>query len=88
MQASLYVDGVDRIDGYSGGTTFLNPGVGLIWNAFSGGQGNFNRAELQTGMIFSVPEPSSVILGGIAALIGLGYACRRRMARRGLTARP
>jgi hypothetical protein len=81
MDASLFVDGIDRIDGYTGGTTFLNPGIGLIWNAFSGGQGNFNLAELQTGMLTSVAEPSSLALAGTASMAGLGLWSRRRRGR-------
>jgi hypothetical protein len=39
-------------------------------------QGPFNASFSLTGT--SVPEPSSLILGGISALLGLGYAWRRR----------
>jgi hypothetical protein len=75
MLASLFVDGVDRIDGYSGHTSFTNPNVGLVWGAFSGGQGNFNLASLQTGLPSSVPEPASLVMLslGLAALAGLAW---------------
>jgi hypothetical protein len=76
--ADLFVDGVDRIQNYAGHTSFTNPGLGLIWGAFSGGQGNFNLASLQTGQIAAVPEPSPLILGGLTALLALGAAWRRR----------
>jgi hypothetical protein len=40
------------------------------------GQGPFNAAFSLSGTV--VPEPSSLVMGGTAALIGLGYAWRRR----------
>jgi hypothetical protein len=42
-------------------------------------QGPFNASFSLTGT--TVPEPSSVILAGIGALLGLGYAWRRRGGR-------
>ena len=39
-------------------------------------QGPFNASFSLTGA--TVPEPSSLILGGISALVGLGYAWRKR----------
>jgi hypothetical protein len=75
--ASLFVDGVDRIDGYTGETNFVNPTIGLAWGANSGGQGNFNLAELQTS-VASVPEPSSLALIALmGSLAGVVHAKRR-----------
>jgi hypothetical protein len=76
--ADLFVDGVDRIQNYGGHTSFTNPNLGLVWGAFSGGQGNFYVASLQTGQIASVPEPSPLLLGGLTALVTAGVARRRR----------
>jgi hypothetical protein len=76
--ADLFIDGVDRIQGYAGHTSFV--GNGLIWGAESGGQGNFNLVEAETGTLSTAPEPSTMILGGVGALLWLGYACRRRAA--------
>ena len=42
--ASLFVDGIDRIQGYSGEPDFLTSG--LFWSACSGGQGNYNSVQL------------------------------------------
>jgi hypothetical protein len=81
--ADLFVDGVDRIQNYGGHTSFENPNVGLVWGAFSGGQGNFNLASLQTGQIAAVPEPSPLFLGGLTALLALGVSRRRRRGTEG-----
>ncbi|HMB08916.1 MAG TPA: PEP-CTERM sorting domain-containing protein [Isosphaeraceae bacterium] len=40
------------------------------------GQGPFNATFSLSGTV--VPEPSSLMMGGTAALIGLGHAWRRR----------
>jgi|CXWL01.1.fsa_nt_gi RHS repeat-associated protein len=43
--ANLWVDGIERIQNYAGHTSFaINRG--LIWSAWSGGQGNFSSVEL------------------------------------------
>jgi hypothetical protein len=75
--ADLYVDGVDRISGYAGHTSFV-ANRGLTWNANSGGQGDFNLVEAETGNLTAVPEPSTLIVGGVGALLWLGYGFRRR----------
>jgi hypothetical protein len=81
--ADLFVDGVDRIQGYAGDTSFVG-NTGLNWGANSGGQGDFNLVEAETGTLAAVPEPSTVFLGGAGALLWIGYAARRRAVRRGL----
>ena len=75
MTADLFIDGVDRIQGYSGHSD--NPFTGFYFGALNQGQGNFNLASLQTGFAI-VPEPSSLLMGGTAALIVLGYCWRSR----------
>jgi PEP-CTERM motif len=79
----LFVDGTDRIQGYAGDTSFVG-NTGLNWAVSSGGQGDFNLVEAETGTLSVVPEPSTMILGGAGALLWIGYAARRRAARRGL----
>jgi hypothetical protein len=74
--ADLSVDGITRIQGYTGNTTF-KANVGLYFGASSGGQGNINFAQ-----VVSVPEPSSVVLlvvGGLC-LIALSFRRFRRAA--------
>ncbi len=77
--ANLLVDGIDRIDGYAGHTSFVG-NYGLVWSAFSGGQANFNLVELNSAAI--VPEPSAFMLLGVGAigLIALPWRRRRRQA--------
>ena len=75
--ADLFIDGVDRIQGYAGHTSFV-ANRGLVWGAFSGGRGDFNLVEAETGTLSTVPEPSTMFLGGVGALLWLGYALRRR----------
>lgn len=59
------------IDGSSDGTRFV-PGIGIIPNA-SGSDLTF---DLVTSA--AVPEPSSMVLCGIASLMGFGYRLRKR----------
>jgi hypothetical protein len=75
--ADLFIDGVDRIQGYAGHTSFAFD-QGLVWSANSGGRGDFNLVEAETGSLATVPEPSTMILGVAGALLWLGYALRRR----------
>ena len=74
--ASLYIDGVLRLSNYTGETNFYYD-TALAWAGLSGGQGNFNLVQVQTGLA-SVPEPSSVVLMCTGALGLLGYASARR----------
>jgi hypothetical protein len=82
--ADLFIDGVDRIQGYQGhseGNLF----TGFYFGALDHGTANFNLARLETGIdVGAVPEPSTMTLGGVGALLWLGYAFRRRTARRRL----
>ncbi len=68
--AELFVDGVSRIQGYTGDTTFVG-GNGIQFGVLSGGQGNFNFVQLQ-----SVPEPSTSVLLS-TGLLALWYFRRR-----------
>jgi hypothetical protein len=77
--ADLFIDGVDRIQGYQGhseGNLF----AGFYFGALDHGTANFNLAQLETGLdiVGAVPEPSTMFLGGAGALLWLGYALRRR----------
>jgi hypothetical protein len=75
--ADLFVDGVDRIQGYAGHTSFVSNG-GLVWAAFSGGEGHFNLVQLTSGAATAVPEAASLTLLGIGAVGLFGYRWRRR----------
>ena len=79
MLADLYIDGVDRIAGYAGHTSFVAD-TGLNWGAFSGGQGDFNFVKAETGTLSTTPEPSSLLICGVALLFGLGLDRLRRRA--------
>jgi hypothetical protein len=72
--ADLFVDGVDRIQGYAGHTSFVGD-RGLVWGAFSGGQGNFNLVQVDSST--SVPEPRSVAL----VVVGVGFVGATRLRR-------
>jgi hypothetical protein len=64
------------------GSILFDPTPGA--NQYAADDTNFNFAPLPTGgplsfAISSVPEPSSVVLGAVASLAGLGFTwCRRR----------
>jgi len=77
--ADLFVDGVSRIQGYGGNTTFNTTNAGLVFGGASGGQANFRLAAVQ-----SVPEPTSAALlaAGGAALVALMYRRRRDVRNR------
>ena len=78
--ADLSVDGVTRLTGYTGETSFFFNSA-LAFGAYSGGQGNFNFAQVQTGMA-SVPEPTSLMLlvVGVGGMIGYARSRWRRGA--------
>jgi len=74
QSANLFVDGIERLQDYTGDPTFvLNRG--LVWGALSGGQGNFAFVQ-----VASVPEPSawSMIAVGGVALLGVMLQRRHR----------
>jgi PEP-CTERM motif len=75
--ADLFVDGAVRLTGYTGSTTYPTNNA-LNWGAVSGGQGNFNLVQVQTGSTV-VPEPSGLMLIGLGAAGMLAWA---RIARR------
>jgi hypothetical protein len=76
--ADLSVDGVTRLTGYTGNTSFLFFSA-LAFGAFSGGQANFDFVQVQTGELSSVPEPSSLTtMLSLGPLGTFGYAWRRR----------
>ena len=75
--ADLYIDGVDRIQGYAGHTDNLF--TGFYFGALNHGTGNFNLAGLETGFTV-VPEPSSLVLGAIGLASCAAWAMRRRAA--------
>jgi hypothetical protein len=77
--ADLSVDGVVRLTDYTGNTSFPRDSA-LVWGAWSGGQGNFNLVQVQTGLA-SVPEPTSLTLLITGFGVAIGYARSRR--RRG-----
>jgi hypothetical protein len=75
--ADLFVDGVDRIQGYAGHTSFVG-NRGLVWAAFSGGQGDFNLVRAETGNLSPVPEPSTLVVSLTTLILGLSCVRRRR----------
>jgi hypothetical protein len=78
--ADLFIDGVDRIQGYQGHAD--NRFRGFYFGSLDLGTGNYNLAELDTGILTGVvPEPSTLILGGAGALLWLGYAVGLRRRR-------
>ncbi len=69
--------------GVSGSTILtINPatGAGTTDLTYGGGLGVAYGTAFRSEAAAVVPEPSSIILGGIAGLIGLGYSSRRRRA--------
>jgi len=81
--ATLYIDGVQRVTGYTGsavagGATQWN--YGLVFGVANDGTGNFAGASLAAAM---VPEPGSVALL-LAGLACIGCAAGRRQVGRRL----
>jgi hypothetical protein len=62
--ADLFVDGTERIRGYTGDPSFLD-NKGLKFGAFSGGQINFAQVQLTS----PVPEPSVRVMMGLGVLL-------------------
>jgi len=62
--ADLFVDGTERIRGYTGDPSFLD-NKGLKFGAFSGGQINFAQVQLTS----PVPEPSGRAMMGAGVLL-------------------
>lgn len=62
--ADLFVDGIERIRGYTGDPSFLD-NKGLKFGAFSGGQINFAQVQLTS----PVPEPSVRAMMGFGVLL-------------------
>jgi hypothetical protein len=76
--ASLEVDGVTVLTGYTGHTLYLNDlGLWFGTSGGSGGPGNFNLVEFSA----NVPEPAPVVFigGGLVVLVVLGFTRRRRL---------
>lgn len=65
--ADLFVDGTERIRGYTGDPSFLD-NKGLKFGAFSGGQINFVQVQLTS----PVPEPSTHAMMGAGVLLLIG----------------
>jgi len=64
--ASLYVNGVEVLEKYTGETAFVK-NAGLTFDAFSGGQGSFSLVQLSTGSpTISSLQPGSVDAGSPA----------------------
>lgn len=62
--ADLFVDGTERLQGYTGDPSFLD-NKGLKFGAFSGGQINFAQVQLAS----PVPEPSGGAMMGVGVLL-------------------
>jgi hypothetical protein len=77
--ASLWVNGNDVLNGYTGNTSFVGD-RGLVFGAFSGGQGNFNQVGLSVPT--GVPEPSTwaMALAGFVSLAFVGYRQKQKGA--------
>lgn len=83
QQASLLIDGVERLSGYEGQTQFTNGGL-FAFGAHSGGQLNVESVELRTtSNVNAVPAPPTAVLLAIGAVGLLGRAGLRRRAARG-----
>jgi hypothetical protein len=68
--ASLFVNGVEVLSGYTGDTTFVSAEPNsLVFSGFSGGTANFDLVSLAVPV--STPEPASLALL-CTGLIGLG----------------
>lgn len=78
--ADLSVDGIVRLQGYGGHTTHVGD-LGLVWHAFSGGQGNFNFVQ-----VVSVPEPVTIAMLSIG-IAGITLSQRRSQNQETLAGR-
>jgi hypothetical protein len=78
--ASLFVNGVEVLSGYTGNPSFTEGFIGSSFAGLSGGQANFNFVSLSAGIPVPTPEPASLALLS-TSLIGIGLI-RRRRARR------
>jgi hypothetical protein len=78
-RASLYVDGTQRITGYTGyDTGNSNTGnYGLLFGSLNEGNANFTLAQVETGGQAAAPEPPSLTLLAFGSLGLLGFAWRR-----------
>ena len=73
-------------------TTPIDPGPGVFFIPEPGGWFDvaaYLRRQMASGVpgdlsvlvaTAAVPEPASLVMGGIAAIVGLGIACRRFLA--------
>jgi hypothetical protein len=79
--ASLLVNGVEVLSGYTGDTTFVSAEPNsLVFSGFSGGTANFDLVSLAVP-VSSTPEPASLALLS-TSLIGLGLIRLARPRRR------
>ncbi len=74
--ASFFLDGVFQLTGYMGaspGAGIVTGNLGLAFGSLNSGSTNFSLAELETGQLSAVPEPSTMLLivSGLAGLMGL-----------------
>ena len=77
--ADLFVDGKEVLSNYSGDTSFYTNNA-LKFSAASGGEGNFNLVQVQTGDAV-IPEPGSLTLlalgAGVIGIVRRGRGCKR-----------